>query len=146
MAEKNIRLTVSTPIRTVLETDVDFVLLRAATGDMGILHGHEPVAVQLDYGVLQAFTDKKPVSVLAVLGGFATVRENRVTVLTGLAEPPDKIEEAIAAREKERADNVISKRKLDMEMQRAETALRHALVHMDISAYSIIKGNQEKPE
>lgn len=146
MAKKNIRLTVSTPTRTVLEADVDFVLLRAANGDMGILHGHEPQAVQLDYGVLQAFVDKKPVDVLAVMGGFATVWENRVTVLTGLAEPPDKIEEAIAAREKERAENKLSNRKSDMEMQRAETALRHVLVNMDISAYSIIKGNQEKPE
>lgn len=146
MADNNMRLTVSLPTRTVLETEADFILLRTAEGDMGILRGHEPCAVMLGYGALRVFTDKKPTDVLVILGGFATVVDNHVTVMTPLAGPPDKIEEIMAAHEKERAENKRLEHKSDLEMQRAETALRRTLVHMDVSAYSILKGNEEKPE
>lgn len=146
MAEKNLRLTVSTPARTVLDAEVDFVLLRTVDGDMGVLRDHEPAAVLLDSGVLRAFRDKKTTDTLAVLGGFATIVDNRVTVLTDLAEPPDKLEAVVAAREKERADSKLQERRSDFETQRAEAALRHTLVQMDVSSYSIIKGHEENPE
>lgn len=146
MAQKNVRLRVSMPTQTVLDTEVDFVLLRTLEGDMGILHGHEPSAVLLDYGLLKAFVDKKLTDALMLLGGFATVQENRVTVLTTLAGPPHKMKEIMAAREAERAQSKLLEQKSDVEMQRAETALRRALVQMDVSAYSIIKGNEETPE
>lgn len=146
MAKNNLHLSVSTPTRTVLEAEVDFVLLRTVEGDMGILHGHEPAAALLDYGVLHAYVDKKPVGILAVLGGFAVVDADRVTILTDLAESPDRIEETIAERKKELAESKRQEQRSDLEMQRAEAALRHALVNMDISSYSIIKGHEEKTE
>lgn len=143
---KGLRLTVSTPTRTVLDTDADLVLLRAAEGEMGILRGHEPCAVRLDTGLLRAYVNKRPVEILAVIGGFAMVRDDCVTVLTDFAEPPDRVEQALADRERERAENKRREHQFDKEMQRVEMALRHTLVQRDISAYSIIKGNEEKTE
>lgn len=146
MAEKNLRLTVLMPSQVVLDTEADFVLLRTSEGDMGILHGHEPSAIQLDYGVLRAFTSKKPTDILALLGGFAIVKDNHVTVMTSLAGPPDKIGDIITENEKQRSENQLLEQRSALEMQRVEAALRHTLVHMDISSYSIIKGNEEKTE
>lgn len=146
MADKTLRLRVLTPTRTVLDQEVDFVLLRTKEGDMGVLHGHEPSAVLLDIGVLRAYVDKKQTDILAVMGGFATVRDNQVTVMSDIAEPPDKIEAAIARRERERAENQLREQGADLEMRRAESALRRTLVQMDVSSYAIIKGKEEKPE
>lgn len=146
MSDQSLRLRVLTPTHTVLDREVDFVLLRTKEGDMGVLHGHEPSAVLLDIGVLRAYVDKEQTELLAVMGGFATVRDNRVTVLSDIAEPPDKIEAAIARRERDRAENQKREQGADLEMRRAESALRRTLVQMDISSYSIIKGKEEKDE
>jgi len=137
-----LQLRVLTPNRIVLDAPFDFVVLRTTEGDMGILPGHAPYSVLLDYGVLRAYTGKEPASVLAVLEGFATVGDNILTVMSAVAEPPDKIEDAIANIERERAENKALEQTADLEMHRIETALRNSLVKMDISSYSIIKGSE----
>lgn len=144
MTDKLYRLRVITPGKTVFDQMVDYVMVRAADGDMGFLYGHEPCSVTLDFGVLRAFEQKRQTAVFAVLGGFATVRQNQVVVLTAFAEPPDQVEAALAAIEKERAESRVHERKSDLEVHRAETALRRTLVQMDISSYSLLGGKEEK--
>lgn len=143
---KGLALRVLTPARTVLEKQVDFVLLRTTEGDMGVLHGHEPCAALLDAGALRAYQNRRETDVLMLMGGFATVRENTVTVLTTFAEPPDRVEDALAKIEEERAQNRLRERSADLEIHRAEKALRQTLVKMDISSYSLIKGKEEQGE
>lgn len=140
---QTLRLRVVTPEHTVLERDVDFVLLRTREGDMGVLHGHEPSAVRLDVGVLRAYLEKEEVAELAVMSGFATVGPDSVSVITGMAEAPDRIEAALEERERERLENRQREASADLEMQRAESALRRMLVQMDVSSYSILKGKEE---
>lgn len=138
-----VHLTVSMPTRTVLDIEADYVLLRTPEGDMGVLHGHEPCAVMLEYGVLRAYQNKEATDIVAVLGGFATVQQNRVTVLTTLAEHPERIDEAIAELERQRAEDRAREQKSDLEIQRAETALRRTLVQMDLSPHAILKGQDD---
>ena len=56
-----IRLEVVTPERVVLEDDADIVIARGAEGDLGVLHGHEPLITPLDAGspaaILKAMYD-----------------------------------------------------------------------------------------
>lgn len=145
MVEKAIQLRVYTPNRTVVDKTVGSVIFRACEGDMGVLPGHEPCSVMLGYGVLRAFgPDKQPADLLAVMGGYATVRDNTVTILSPMAAEPDKLEEAIAALERERAETRAHEKEADTEMTRMERALRRAMVHLDISSYSIIKGRDEQ--
>lgn len=141
--EKAFRLRVLTPTRVVFDDDVDLAILRAKEGDMGILRNHEPCAVTLGYGILKAFVEKQTTGQLAVMGGFATMKDNVLTILSPVAAPPDKIEETIAAIEAERAANQAREAEADIEMLRMENALRHTLVQMDISSYAIIKGREE---
>lgn len=137
---KKVQLHVLTPTRTVLEETVDYVLLRTSEGDMGVLPGHAPCSVMLDYGVVRGFTGKQESSILAILGGFATVENNRVTVLSNLAEPPDQIDAVMAQIAADRAANQLEEQSANLEMSRAELALRRALVRMDISSYPVLKG------
>lgn len=138
MAEK-VHLTVAMPTRTVLDIEVDYVLLRTPEGDMGVLHGHEPCAVMLEYGVLQTYQNRRVTDTLAVLGGFATIHDNQVAVLTSLAAQPDGIETAIAELQRQRTENQVLEEKSDLEIHRAETALRRTLVKMDLNPRSLLK-------
>ena len=77
--DKKIRLVVLTPQRTLLETFVDKVTLPASKGQFMVLYNHAPVITSLEDGKLIYETDQKQ-EVIEILGGFAEVDENVVTV------------------------------------------------------------------
>lgn len=139
-----------TPDRTLLEEEVDYVLLRAYEGDMGILPGHQACTVLLADGVMRAYVEKKEVDSLMIVGGFATVQDDTVVILSSLAERPEKFEQMLADLEQQRLENAKIEEKSELEIQRAQTALRRALVGKEGSSYAILKGNEdqstEKPE
>ena len=137
---KSVKLRVLTPSKTVAEEEADFVLVNAIDGEKGFLAGHEPCSVVLDVGLLKAYRQKEEIISVAVLGGFVTVRDNQVIVMTPIAEPPEKVEQVIAEIEQERSENKVHEMFADAEMNRAEMALRRSLVKNDVSAFAIIKG------
>ena len=77
--DKKIKLVVLTPQRTLLETFVDKVTLPATKGQFMVLYNHAPVITSLEDGKLIYETDQKQ-EVIEILGGFAEVDENVVTV------------------------------------------------------------------
>ena len=77
--DKKIKLVVLTPQKTLLETDVDKVTLPASKGQFMVLYNHAPVITSLEDGKLIYETDQKQ-EVIEILGGFAEVDENVVTV------------------------------------------------------------------
>ena len=143
MQDKKIRLKIITPNKIGFDKIVDFVIIRTSKGDMGILPGHEKYAALLGNGVVRAFVNKEQTDVLTVLGGFVTVADDEVIMLSSMAESPDKIEELMASIEREREQNKDNEKAADLEIHRVEEALRRTLVHMDISADSITKGHEE---
>ena len=77
--DKKISLVVLTPQKTLLETYVDKVTLPASKGQFMVLYNHAPVITSLVEGKLIYEADKKQ-EVIEILGGFAEVDENVVTV------------------------------------------------------------------
>ena len=77
--DKKIKLVVLTPQKTLLETFVDKVTLPASKGQFMVLYNHAPVITSLEDGKLIYETDQKQ-EVIEILGGFAEVDENVVTV------------------------------------------------------------------
>lgn len=145
MDQNSLTLRVLTPDRTVLSRAVDQVILRTSEGDLGILPGHEPCSMILDYGVLRAYDGKNQADVIAVMRGFATVRDNEVVVLSAVAERPDQIEALLEDMERQQVENKRREERFDIEIIRAEIAMRRALVGMDISSHSILRDSKEKP-
>ena len=137
---KPLKLRIVTPYKVVADEEADFVLVNAIDGEKGFLADHEPCSLVLDIGLVKAFRQKEEIISLAALGGFATVRDNQVIVMTPIAEPPEKVEEVIAQIEQERSENKVHELFADAEMSRAEIALRRSLVKNDVSAFAIIKG------
>ena len=149
--ERKIRLKVLTPVRTVYDKPVNMIIARTVDGDMGILYGHDSRTALLDDAVLRIMgdtADRRGEELLMILGGILTVHDNEAVILSEIAEHPDKLQEFIDKLDEERSAHKIKEQTADIAMRRMEFAIRRALVHMDVSAYSILKGHgeQEKSE
>jgi F-type H+-transporting ATPase subunit epsilon len=91
---------VISPDKTVWDAEADEVILPSTTGQLGILSGHAPLLSALDIGVMRVRANKNQSwQAIALLGGFAEVEENEVTILVNGAERGDSID-----LEKARAD------------------------------------------
>jgi F-type H+-transporting ATPase subunit epsilon len=108
MEEKKIELRVIAPTMATdkspykFQKSVDMVILRATTGDMGILPGRVPVSMVLETGILRIF-DEDAEHHIAILGsGVAHIADNIVTILSDTALKPDEIDTAkVTADQKE---------------------------------------------
>ncbi|MGH2442875.1 MAG: F0F1 ATP synthase subunit epsilon [Chloroflexota bacterium] len=127
-----IRLQVVTPERIVLEDDADIVIARGAEGDLGILHGHEPLITPLETGEL-VYRGNGEEHVLAVSGGFLEVRPDRVVVLADLAERSEEIDRERAEASRARAEEELSEhRGTELEAQ-AAAELQKALLRLRVA-------------
>lgn len=91
---------VISPDKTVWDAQAEEVILPSTTGQLGILTGHAPLLSALDTGVMRVRANKNASwQAIALLGGFAEVENNEVTILVNGAEKGDTInlEEARAA-------------------------------------------------
>src|ERR671932_2160959 len=86
------------PDKTVWDSEAQEVILPSTTGQLGILSGHAPLLTALDIGVMRVRPAKDWVPI-ALMGGFAEIENNEVTILVNAAERGDSInrEEAKAA-------------------------------------------------
>lgn len=89
---------VISPDKTVWDSEAEEVILPSTTGQLGILSGHAPLLTALDTGVMRVRADKNWVPI-ALMGGFAEVEKDEVTILVNGAERGDSInrEDARAA-------------------------------------------------
>ncbi|MFO5441575.1 MAG: ATP synthase F1 subunit epsilon [Dolichospermum sp.] len=88
------------PDKTVWYSEADEVVLPSTTGQLGVLSGHAPMLTALEVGVMRLRANKNANwQAIALLGGFAEVDEDEVTILVNGAERGDtiKLEEARTA-------------------------------------------------
>jgi F-type H+-transporting ATPase subunit epsilon len=78
------------PDKTVWDSNAEEIILPSTTGQLGILSGHAPLLSALDIGVMRVRQGKEWVPI-ALMGGFAEVENNQVTILVNGAERGDKI-------------------------------------------------------
>jgi len=138
MAEKKVRLRIVTPTMVKFDEDVEMVIMRGTEGDIGVLPGHEPMATALAYGVLRVLTEENEI-VFSVMGGFAEIHESGVTILADSAERPEEIDRERALEAKRRAERLLAEMSDQVDVRKAELALRRALVRIEVSAYPIIR-------
>lgn len=132
MAENKIALRVITPNREMYNGEADMVIMRTKSGDVGIMHGHQPMVTVLDYGVMRIQTDGEEDKNAAVFGGFAQIDRDGITVLTDIAEWSDEIDLERAEQARKRAEERLSKKANDLDVLRAELALKRALVRIGL--------------
>ena len=73
------------PNRIVWNSEVQEVILSTNSGRIGILPNHAPLLTALDIGVMRVRVNEQW-SNMALMGGFATIDNNKITVLVNEAE------------------------------------------------------------
>jgi F-type H+-transporting ATPase subunit epsilon len=104
---EGLMLEVVTPEREIVRESVAEVQLPALSGYLGILPGHTPLLTELGVGPLIYKKDAQS-GYIAVMGGFAEVLPERVTVLAEAAERAEDIDAGRA-----RADLAEAEKKLN---------------------------------
>ena len=126
------RLTVeiATPTRQVVAETVDEIVIPGSQGYFGVLPGHAPFLTTVGIGELM-YRISRDEHHLAVAGGFAEVRNDKVIVLADTAERPEEIDRARAERARDRAERRLSGRSdEEVDYQRALAALMRALARI----------------
>jgi F-type H+-transporting ATPase subunit epsilon len=116
------------PDKTVWDSTAEEVILPSTTGQLGILSGHAPLLTALDIGVMRVRPGKEWIAI-ALMGGFAEVENNEVTILVNGAEKADTIdkEKAKAAlSEAEARLNKVQNTENRQEKIQAEKAFKRA--------------------
>lgn len=125
-------LKIITPSRTMYDADADMVIMRTKAGDVGIMHGHQPMVTVLDYGVVRIQNSGEEELNAAVFGGFAEINSKGMTILTDIAEWAAEIDAERAEAAKERAQHRLENPEMDVDIARAGLALRRALTRLSL--------------
>jgi F-type H+-transporting ATPase subunit epsilon len=131
-----LRCEVVTAERTVFEADVDMVVAPGIVGELGILPHHAPLITALTFGELVLRREGQADEFIAIGGGFMEVGPEHVTILADSAERAEEIDEARAEEARARAEELMAQsRKEDMDLARAEAALRRSMVRLKVARH-----------
>lgn len=129
----HLHLTVTTPERVVLETEVRSVNVPTVDGEIGILQNHIPLVSILAPGELYLTTTKGEQEVMAVSGGFVEVRDNQIVILADTAEKAEEIDEVRAQAAREKAQALMQERATDdVGFADAQAAMAKELVRLKV--------------
>ncbi|MDR7869475.1 MAG: F0F1 ATP synthase subunit epsilon [Tissierellaceae bacterium] len=125
-------LEIVTPDRLFFEGQVDMVIVRGLEGDLAILKDHSPITTPLKIGMVKIQIDGKE-RIAAVVQGYITVLDNKVTIVTEAAEWPDEIDIKRAEEAKRRAELLLQQQSNDINYPRAHIALLRAINRIKVS-------------
>ena len=138
MSEK-LRLRIATPENIKFDENVDMIIMRCITGDMGIQPNHEAYSTILDFGILRFIKDDTERR-MAVFGGMAQVRDNVVNILANDAQWPEDIDVSLVEAERDKAIRRLQESVDDLQIQKDQVLMRRTLVQIEVSSYPILAG------
>ena len=86
----SLQVSILTPERPFWNGQAEEIILPTETGEMGVLKNHAPIITGLDVGAMLVRT-KEEWNSYALMGGFALVKQNQVTILVNEAESAQTI-------------------------------------------------------
>ena len=105
----SLTLRVLAPDKSVFDEKVEEVILPSTTGLLGILPGHISMVTAIGIGVLKVRKSNGNWNSIALMGGFAEVESDDVTVLVNSAELGENIDSKLVEEELEKARNEFNK-------------------------------------
>jgi F-type H+-transporting ATPase subunit epsilon len=119
------------PEAVLFEGEADQVVCRPTDGEIAFLPGHQPfVGALVTYPVRILLPGSGEV-VAAVHGGFVEVRDDKVTVLSDVAELPEQIDVVRAQTAKEAAEQKLA---ANAEDEEAQAALARAELRLQVAS------------
>jgi len=87
----SLQISILTPASPFWNGQAEEIILPTETGEMGVLKNHAPIITGLDVGAMLIRT-KDEWNSYAIMGGFALVKDNQVTILANEAESAENID------------------------------------------------------
>jgi len=97
-----LQVKILTPDKLFQDTSADEIILPTNSGQMGVLTDHAPLMTGLDVGVMLMRQQREWKS-FALIGGFAYIKQNKITILVNDAEDATAIDAAEAEQTYEKA-------------------------------------------
>ena len=119
------------PERVLYTGEADMVVCRTSEGEIAFLPGHVPFLGALGIGVVRILLPERGEQAAAVHGGFVEVANDRVIVLSDVAELAERIDIDRARRAQQRAEERLS---ADPDAEDAQAALRRATTRLEVAA------------
>ncbi len=138
MPEPRVFFELATPNRLIVSEEVEEVVAPGVEGYFGVLPGHTPLLTSLQSGEV-SYRVGRGEQYLAVTGGFAEVRGDRVVVLADNAERPDEIDRERAERARQRAERRLAgKTDEEIDYTRALAAFSRALTRLHVASRQLL--------
>jgi len=128
-----LHISIIAPDRTVWDSNAEEKILPSSTGQLGILRGHAPLLTALDIGVMRVRTDKDWTPIV-LMGGFAEVENDELTILVNGAEEGASINKQEAQKELEEATIRFNEAESSKDRIEATQNLRKARARAQASA------------
>lgn len=128
-----LQIYVITPDRIFLSEKAEEAILPTNTGLMGVLTNHAPLITALEIGVMLFRTNKDWIPI-ALMGGFALVKKNQITVLVNEAETESTINPKEAEKSFELSKKQLNEAKDQKQKVEANFAFKRARAR-----YQVIK-------
>ncbi|MDD6442024.1 MAG: ATP synthase F1 subunit epsilon [bacterium] len=129
MADK-FKLSIIAPDALFFEGDAEFLEFTSTEGDLGVYANHIPLTTIVEPCVATIHNDGEKKKA-AVLGGFAEILKDKVTILAEAAQWPEEIDLARAEASLKRAQERIAAKKEGTDMKRAEASLKRAVARIE---------------
>nr|YP_009765491.1 ATP synthase CF1 epsilon subunit [Tipuana tipu]QIS95768.1 ATP synthase CF1 epsilon subunit [Tipuana tipu] len=127
-----LNLCVLTPNRIVWDSEVKEIILSTNSGQIGVLPNHASIATAVDIGILRIRLNVNDQWLtMALMGGFARIGNNKITVLVNDAEKSSDIDPQEAQQTLEIAEANLSKAEGKRQIIEASLALRRARTRVE---------------
>ena len=130
---KKFQLEVISPERVFYSGDVEMLELTTTEGEIGIYADHIPLTTIIAPGIMTITEANDQLKEAAVLEGFMEITQEKVTILAQSCEWPDEIDVNRAQEAKARAERRLKSTDENINMSRAELALRKSLIRLELA-------------
>lgn len=120
------------PERILFSGDATMVVCRTSDGEIAFMENHAPLIGVLGIGPVRIYQGDRIVERAAVHGGFVEVSNNKVTILSDVAELQSQIDVRRAEEALARAEGNASK----LDDAEVQAAIRRATVRVDLAKAS----------
>ena len=130
--DKYFHLEIISPDRVFYEGPAEMLELTTSEGEIGVLKGHIPLTAMVTPCISNIMTGEETKKA-AIHDGFIEILPDKVVVLAESCEWPEEIDVARAKEAQIRAERRLSDNDGQINIARAELALRKALIRIELS-------------
>lgn len=126
------KLQVITPERRFYEGEASMVELTTTEGNIGVYRNHIPLTAVIAPGILRIH-EEGGVKEAALMSGFLEILPEKLVIMAEVAEWPEEIDASRAEEARVRAERRLKDQNGEIDVMRAELALKRALVRLSLT-------------